>query len=226
MTTRLLALLAGTAVIALASTAVSAADLPSRYAAPAPVVVAAPVFTWTGFYVGVNAGYGWNINDDDVVVGSVTYEVDDEGGFIGGGQVGYNYQISSFVIGAEADIQYADIGGDNDFGGILDDGDNESWFGTVRARGGVAFHRALIYATGGLAYGEVTNGFGSSDDVNVGWTIGAGVEYAFTNNLSAKVEGLYVNLEQDDDGRPIAGGRDEIEFGVVRAGLNYRFGTY
>jgi outer membrane immunogenic protein len=62
--------------------------------------------------------------------------------------------------------------------------------------------------------------------VSVGWTIGAGVEYAFTNNLTAKVEGLYVNLEQDDDDLPVVAGQDETEFGVIRAGLNYKFSSY
>jgi outer membrane immunogenic protein len=222
-------LLATLALATALGTAAQAADLPVRSAPPAPVVAAAPVFTWTGFYAGVNAGYGWNANDDDVVIPGVgTFEVDDEGGFAGGGQIGYNHQIGSFVLGAEADIQYADIGGDNDFDGILngDDGDDESWFGTVRARAGVAFDRALVYATGGLAYGEVSNGFSSSDDVSVGWTIGGGVEYAFTPNLTAKVEGLYVNLEQDDDDVPVVAGQDETEFGVIRAGLNYKFTSY
>ena len=110
--------------------------------------------------------------------------------------------------------------------GILDDDDSDSWFGTVRARAGYAFDRALIYVTGGLAYGEVSNGFYTSDDVSVGWTLGGGVEYAFTDNLTAKVEGLYVNLEQDDDNLPVIAGRDETEFGVVRAGLNYKFSSY
>ncbi len=96
----------------------------------------------------------------------------------------------------------------------------------MRARAGVAFDRALIYATGGLAYGEVNNSFNNSDDVSVGWTIGAGVEYAFTNNLTAKVEGLYVNLEQDDDDLPVIVGQDETEFGVIRAGLNFKFATF
>jgi outer membrane immunogenic protein len=82
----------------------------------------------------------------------------------------------------------------------------------VRARAGVAFGQALIYATGGFAF---------ADDAT-GWTVGGGLEYAFTNNLSAKIEGLYVNLEEDD----IPGLDYEADFGVVRAGLNFRFGTY
>jgi outer membrane immunogenic protein len=208
-------LLSSVALLGLATGAM-AADLPSRRA-PAPIIAAVPVFTWTGFYVGVNAGYGWNSNDS-ITVGGVRFDLDDEGGFVGGAQAGYNYQIGSFVVGLEGDIQYADFGGDDRFDfdgdGIADDDFNNSdWFGTVRARAGVAFDRALIYATGGFAF---------ADDAT-GWTVGGGLEYAFTNNLSAKIEGLYVNLDQDDN---FLGIDNDAEFGVVRAGLNFRFGTY
>ncbi|MGO4524841.1 outer membrane protein [Microvirga sp. 2MCAF35] len=205
-------LLSSVALLGLASGAL-AADLPSRRA-PAPVIAAVPVFTWTGFYVGVNAGYGWNTNDD-FVFDNFRYSLNDDGGFVGGAQAGYNYQIGSFVVGLEGDIQYADFGGDDVVlrDGRLADFNNSDWFGTVRARAGVAFDRALIYATGGFAF---------ADDAT-GWTVGGGIEYAFTNNLSAKVEGLYVNLDQDDN---FLGINNDAEFGVVRAGLNYRFSTY
>ncbi|WP_375163905.1 outer membrane protein [Phenylobacterium sp.] len=180
------------------------------------------MFTWTGFYVGVNAGYGWNDGgDDDLVFEDATIfgDRDNDGGFVGGGQIGYNYQIGSFVVGLEGDIQYADFGGVNyDFGPLgIYENDNDDWFGTVRARAGVAFDRALIYATGGFAFTDNRNG----------WTVGGGLEYAFTNNLSAKIEGLYVNLEEEDftfAGTTFSTG--ETDFGVVRAGLNFRFGTY
>jgi outer membrane immunogenic protein len=212
-------LLSSVALLGLATGAV-AADLPSRRA-PAPVIAAAPIFTWTGFYVGVNAGYAWSDNDFDVVD---LADEDDDGGFLGGAQVGYNYQIGSFVVGLEGDIQYADFGGeltfDVDGDDVIDDDDDfvfdrGDWFGTVRARAGVAFDRALIYATGGFAF---------ADDAT-GWTVGGGVEYAFTNNLSAKIEGLYVNLEHDND-FDFDGFDGETDFGVIRAGLNFRFGTY
>ncbi|MDP8918862.1 MAG: outer membrane beta-barrel protein [Pseudomonadota bacterium] len=204
-------LLASVALFGFAGAA-SAADLPMRAAPPAPIIAAAPIFTWTGFYVGVNAGYGWSNDDFDSV--DLADEGDD-GGFIGGAQVGYNYQIGSFVVGLEGDIQYADFGREGAFvvGGVTYDVDNSDWFGTARARAGVAFGQALIYATGGFAF---------ADDAT-GWTVGGGVEYAFTNNLSAKIEGLYVNLDNDDD---FPGFDGETDFGVVRAGLNFRFGTY
>jgi outer membrane immunogenic protein len=209
-------LLASVALFGFAGAA-AAADLPMRAAPPAPIIAAAPIFTWTGFYVGVNAGYGWSNDDFDAVDFA---DEGDDGGFVGGAQVGYNYQIGSFVVGLEGDIQYADFGregafdvdGDGDEDGVFETSD---WFGTVRARAGVAFDRALIYATGGFAF---------ADD-STGWTAGGGVEYAFTNNLSLKVEGLYVNLENDDD-FDFDGFDGETDFGVIRAGLNFRFGTY
>jgi outer membrane immunogenic protein len=235
-------LLSSVALLGLTAVA-SAADLPSRRA-PAPMVAAVPVFTWTGFYVGVNAGYGWNSGDSQYVDPAFGYTSsgNDDGGFIGGAQIGYNYQIGQFVVGVETDIQYANTGNSNSgyyagyYGG---NDDSDGYFGTVRARAGFAFDRALIYATGGLAYGDLGNnnyygltntsfgyGYDNGDDVNVGWTVGGGVEYAFTNNLTAKLEGLYVNLDTKNSGGLYYTGNGDTEFGVVRAGLNYKFSTY
>jgi outer membrane immunogenic protein len=214
-------LLSSAALLGLTAGAM-AADLPST-AAPAPMI-AVPIFTWTGFYVGVNAGYGWSSNDDATFVPGVgVVDADDDGGFVGGAQIGYNHQIGMFVLGAEADIQWADIGGNAGFVhpvlGYIED-DSDEWFGTLRARAGVALDRALVYATGGLAFG----------DSDAGWAVGGGVEYAFTNNLTAKVEGLYVNLDNGDrvalPGTLGVADNNDVEFGVVRAGLNFKFGTY
>jgi outer membrane immunogenic protein len=234
-------LLAGVALAAL-SGAASAADLPARTAPVAPIIAAVPVFTWTGFYVGVNAGYGWNSGDSQYVDPAFGYTAngDDDGGFIGGAQVGYNYQIGSFVLGVETDLQYANVGNKNAgyYAGYYGSDDSDGYFGTVRARAGVAFDRALIYVTGGLAYGDLGNNNyyglnttdyyygGGGDDSNWGWTLGGGVEYAFTNNLTAKVEGLYVNLDTKNSGGLYYTGNGDTEFGVVRAGLNYKFSTY
>src|SRR4051794_15011315 len=100
----ILSILASTAAIAAVASAAQAADLPSRRA-PAPFIAAVPIFTWTGFYVGVNAGYGWNVNDNnnyyDSSLGFYGNNSDSDGGFVGGGQIGYNYQIGQFVIGVE-----------------------------------------------------------------------------------------------------------------------------
>src|SRR5918997_2981398 len=106
-------LLAATAGAALPASSAAAADLPVRAAPPAPIIAAVPVFTWTGFYVGVNAGYGWQDSNSSSAVfvppgafvtapgasGVVTFGDDNGDGFVGGGQIGYNYQIGSFVGG-------------------------------------------------------------------------------------------------------------------------------
>ena len=246
MRSSLLSLLAGTAALAIAASAAQAADLPSRYAPP-PMVAAVPLFTWTGFYVGVNAGYGWNTNDSNTFIDPVLGVVSgggSDGGFVCGGQIGYNYQFNQFVIGLETDIQYADLGnGRSTFGqGFAGNNNNGNWFGTVRARAGFAFDRALVYATGGLAYGDIGNRSaafiapdgtvfaGSGSSTNTGWVLGAGVEYAFTNNLTAKFEGLYVNLDSNNNNNfgAFVGNNNSgnTEFGVVRAGLNYKFSSY
>ncbi|WP_210485092.1 outer membrane protein [Microvirga antarctica] len=237
-------LLASVAIFGFAGAA-AAADLPSRYAPP-PMVAAIPVFTWTGFYVGVNAGYGWNTsNNNNAFYNGVGYygSNSNDGGFVGGGQVGYNYQMGQFVLGLETDIQYADIGGGNNnyaFNGIYGgNGGSDGYFGTVRARAGFAIDRALIYVTGGFAYGDVGTtasnfGYSSNSSTNTGWVLGGGVEYAFTNNLTAKIEGLYVNLGSKNDYgyagvAPIAVydySKKDNEFGVIRAGLNYKFSSY
>jgi outer membrane immunogenic protein len=366
-----------------------AADVPSRTITPvAPVVPApAPVFTWTGFYVGVNAGYGFSDRNNNECFGGCgigglavpTLTADfslgppapvvpaagfpvgfggfngnrrNHNGFVGGGQIGYNYQFtpgSGVVIGMEVDLQYADFGRRrNDFfssggfdsniftanpvfpaGTFLPNGpsfgilppiassagnvvlfDNAfgnsfgrnriDWFGTVRGRLGYAVDRLLIYVTGGAAFtdrsdrcfdgGVFNGGFGCGSggfvsgaavpasffeseiaaavganvsatrsffsnghvrrDNDFGWTIGGGVEYAFTDNLTVKLEGLYVNfysnhrdnflsLDNDVVGVTNTGAavtstglsfsdfrfdnRRHDDFAVVRAGLNYKF---
>jgi outer membrane immunogenic protein len=257
MRTYVVSLLAGAASAALLASAASAADLPARAAPPAPIMAAAPIFTWTGFYAGVNAGWGWRDDDEESVVlggavpGTLFFENGDDGGFVGGAQIGYNYQIGSFVIGLETDIQWADTGDDEEVrfvpAGVTGtfipgefNNDLSDWFGTVRARAGVAFDRVLIYATGGLAY---------SDD-STGWVVGGGVEWALPVNwfgssaVTFGLEGLWLSFDDDDDDNdgfvgtftPTGGapvdvfrpdtGDDENDFFVARAKLNFKFGTY
>jgi outer membrane immunogenic protein len=209
-----------------AAGAASAADLPSRKG-PVVAPVYAPIFTWTGFYVGVNAGYGFGNYD---VKGAVTNTIGDPDGFIGGAQVGYNYQFGQFVAGLETDLQYSDMKSSraNLIGGT-NKGELE-YFGTVRARFGVAYDRFLPYITGGFAYGQnkvTVSGLGistSDDNTHFGYTVGAGLEYAFTNNLTAKIEYLYTDLgEKRYFSAAGVGTKIGNDFSVVRAGLNYKF---
>jgi outer membrane immunogenic protein len=265
-------LLSSVALIGLTAAAV-AADLPARAAPPAPFA-AVPTFTWTGFYVGVNAGWGWRNSDDATVfnlpagsvinspttAGTLTLSAtdDDDSGLLGGAQIGYNFQMGAFVFGVEADIQASDLGGDSTTGitgtyvfvgvpglafapppaTVVRGGASIDWFGTVRARAGVAFDRLLVYATGGFAFGGGDNGacaglIGCENDWNSGWTAGGGVEWAFTNNLTVKLEGLYVDVDAGDNGsapffNPVTNtlflnSADDNSFGIVRAGVNFKF---
>ncbi|MBM6582766.1 porin family protein [Microvirga sp. BT689] len=244
MKTRLLGLLAATALATAGISAASAADLPSR-AAPAPIYAPVPVFTWTGFYVGAQIGYGWNANDNDIVLpsGFVVQSGDfgDSGdGFLAGVHAGYNYQLGSFVIGVEGDVEGVFGDDDDDLVIVGPDGvvftnygfagNALDWQGSIRARAGFAFDRALIYATGGFAFAGVSGSFGlldSGDDTLTGWTLGAGIEYAFTNNLTTRLEYRYTSYEGGDNFFDnVSLGSNDIEFHTVRAGLSYKFSTY
>ncbi|BCB18813.1 outer membrane protein [Bosea sp. ANAM02] len=212
-------LLASVAALGLvAAGAASAADLPSRKGPVAAPVYMPPAFSWTGFYVGANAGYGWgNVNANGFA------NIGDLDGFVGGGQIGYNYQMGQFVLGLEADLQGADLSSGNNLGLVRVKTD---YFGTVRARVGVAFDRFMPYITGGWAYGNVKTsipalGFSSDRSHTGGFAVGGGLEYAVTNNIIAGVEYLYVDLGEKN----IAGAGTKVgtDFSVVRARLSYKF---
>ncbi|OYW31626.1 MAG: porin, partial [Azorhizobium sp. 12-66-6] len=174
------ALLAGPALAADLSAA--PASYPVKAAAAAP-----PVFSWTGFYIGGNAGYAWGNGKEAANLDGLEPD-----GWFAGGQVGYNFQlVNNVLIGLEADFQGGDIsGGANGLDSKLD------YFGTVRARLGYAFDRVLPYVTGGLAYGKntISDYAWSESNTHVGWVAGAGVEYAITNNWTARAEYMYVDL--------------------------------
>jgi len=290
-------LLLSTALIAFSS-ASFAADLPARVAAPAPYL-AAPIFTWTGFYVGLNAGAGLNASRNSSVTTNLNTAVNpiyvgpghDSGDtqFTGGAQVGYNMQFGSFVAGVEADINYLHrsggsngvfptpanrTGGYDNWADFAVSNGRSDWFGTLRGRLGYAFDRFLVYGTGGLAFSSrmshsvsqrevfettelvnfgpsgsfVTNperGLpGSSNNNTVGWALGAGGEYAFTNAMSLKLEYLHVDLGNKSQnfttltsaasatgaapGAVMTAGntisvRDKNQFDLIRAGVNVRF---
>jgi outer membrane immunogenic protein len=253
------------AMLAAVATSVGAADLPPRRSAAPFQPAYAPVamFSWTGFYLGLNAGVGFMDDRNSVrlpagsIVGSPgtngTLALSDSRndiGFVGGGQVGYNWQFgtgSGPVVGIEADFQYADLGNGGGrtrnytFTGtglglaflpppatVVRSSDRVDFFGTVRGRLGWAWDRTLFYGTGGLAYGST----GNSD---IGWTAGGGVEYAWSNNFTVRLEGLYVDLDQNNNrGAPVynlatntlflnGAEGDRGQFGLVRAAVNYKF---
>ena len=220
----LTALMAGVASSALA------ADLPTHKAPPAPAPYYAPAFTWTGFYIGVNGGWGFSDTDNNSF-GSIN------GGLVGG-TVGYNYQLGQFVIGYEGDVDWSDVRGSN-FGYTFPGGSGTSklttnWMITERARLGYAVDRTLFFVTGGYAgidthgtYSDSLGNFGSQNRWQSGGVIGAGVEYAFTNNISLKGEYLYAPTFSETyfGGAPVAADTTKTGLGLsmFRAGLNYKF---
>jgi outer membrane immunogenic protein len=240
------------AVAALIGTPAFAADMAVK-ASPRALPVA-PAYNWTGWYVGGNAGYGWSdgpcftFSPDNIAGGFLLNGFGTEGinvhsgcfntsGFIGGGQLGYNWQFQkTWVAGLEADIDYSNVRGSGSFPATLflpsapsqpalvAAGERLEWFGTVRARlGFLPIERLLVFATGGLAYGETkqnasitTLGAGFGQGVNpdgssilcvtgacvagansrtsAGWTVGGGLEYAIWDAVTIKAEYLYMDL--------------------------------
>lgn len=210
---------------------------------------ATPAFSWTGFYGGAHLGYGWGdtggsyegalggFTADDEIVG---FDVD---GIIGGAQLGYNWQWNQFVLGAEADLSLSGMDGSGLQAEVtgppavtVNASADIDWVATVRARVGYAVDRFLVYATGGLAVGGaslkvISEGGGitetaKDDQTHFGWTIGAGLEYAFTNAWSAGIEYRYVDLGSESYSDPdvITGSADlDLDFHAVTARVNYRW---
>lgn len=210
------------AALLLSSTSAFAADA-IVYNEPAPVAVV-DTFSWTGGYIGLNAGYAGGKNKLNVYDGISAK--DNSNGFLGGIQAGYNWQFDQMIVGLETDIQGAGIKSDVEIGGRGAEA-KINWFGTTRARlGYTPVDRFMVYATGGVAYGKIkasTANF-SESDTRVGYTVGAGAEYALTNNVTLKSEYLYTDLGKLklDAG---AGNFAEVKapFHTVRVGVNYKF---
>jgi outer membrane immunogenic protein len=192
---KILSLCAALTAFALASPA-NASDMPVRGPlykyAPAP----APVFNWSGFYVGAHAGYGFG-----------DFFGADIDGFTGGFQLGYNWQFSrNIVFGIEADVTGTDINGA--FGALPFHVD---YLGTARARIGYTWDRTMIYGTGGVAF--TRSSLVGVHDNDTGYALGAGLEWAFMSGWTAKAEYMFYSFENNFD------------VSMVKLGLNYRFNT-
>ena len=228
MTTKLIRTGIAAAALMAMPIAAQAADLPQPYAPSykAPAYVApAPVFSWSGFYLGINGGYMWG--SADWTGGAGTFSVDPDGWLIGG-TAGYNLQTGNWVWGIEGDIDWVDLKGTATVCPTCTV--KNTWLATVRGRIGYAgWTNWMPYFTGGGAFGnvKVSSATGSDTETSMGWTVGAGVEYAFLNNWSAKLEYLYVDLGSATCAAAACGLASDanVDFtaNVVRAGLNYRF---
>ena len=212
----------------------SAADL-RAVPAPAPVIApVVPVFSWTGWYIGGNVGGKWGKYSGSVTAAPVAgfpatgggdffnFSTNHEGAFVGGGQLGFNWQTGVWVFGVEGDFDGTDVKRDVVLGfapggGVFTTGDvfrfKNEWQASVRGRGGFTFDRWLVYATGGVAWANVKaeaiygpgsftvgtpprvvgtpGAFFSDRQTLTGATVGGGVEFAFTDNVSLGVEYRY-----------------------------------
>jgi outer membrane immunogenic protein len=233
--------------------AASAADMAPRTYTKAPPM-AAPVYSWTGCYVGVEGGGIWghgnHFQNDPAASAAAgggilglpqTAGIDPSGG-LAGGTVGCNYQFAgNWVIGIEGDISWtsasASAGGIAPFNLTDTFSSSQRWMDTVRGRIGYAWDRVLVYGTGGAAFTglreqvcDPPTGCASATNSVTGWVAGAGVEWAFYQNWSAKLEYLHADFGTTGFGRtfPPGGGffaarNVTLTDDMVRVGVNYRF---
>jgi outer membrane immunogenic protein len=225
-----------TGALLLAAISARAADLP---ALPQTGGALPPAFmstnSWTGVYIGAQVGYGWGQSSGTQNAGGtffpvVPYSIDTAGGLVGG-HIGFNYQAGALVLGAEADLEAANVNGSTTFPAF-----NQTYvfnakadtLASVRARVGWAHDRLMLYGTAGVAWGRVvTPPLDSLDGWRTGWAAGAGAEYALSRNWSVKVEYRYTdlggsssfdtNLNSSDD--------NKMSFHAIRLGVSYKFGA-
>ena len=226
-------ILAASVVSTFLTAGAQAADIPVRRAAPvaAPVPVAV-AYDWTGWYVGLHVGWGWVVAD--VNEGEVTSD-----GWLGGGQIGFNWQTGGWVFGAELQGSLADLSGSRRsiFRSLTVHNEVDSIV-TLAARGGFAHQNWLWYGKVGGAWANADvhwvnvntgNRFGAVSDTLSGWMLGLGVEYAWTPNASVKLEYNYMDFGDDTRTRLSCGGgcrfNESIDrhTHVVMLGWNYRF---
>jgi outer membrane immunogenic protein len=236
-------LLAASALVAFAAP-VSAADLGAPRM-PIAAAVVAPVFSWTGFYVGADVGYWTSSTNLLLPALALSNGSPKPNGIALGGHLGYRYQFANnFVLGAEADLAwlgnktaYAALAGFAPASWAL----RATWNSSIRATAGISVDRALFYVTGGVSFLGI-NGCGVDNPAvstacrngtqfsgtRTGWTLGAGVDYAVTTNVSVRGEYLYANYGTRSYVTPgSAGGitSAKVETHTVRLGLNYMFTT-
>jgi outer membrane immunogenic protein len=238
-----------------------AADLPVAPPPRAPAVYVppfVPVYNWSGVYLGINGGYGFGSsgwsdpqNPSSFTTGGSTSSgnFNTDGGLVGG-TLGVNFQTGGFVFGAEGDWDWQGLQGTSTSpfctsiftsttatsgAGCETKSD---WIATIRARAGYAADRVLFYVTGGGAAGNVQTGLNTlslQSNTEYGWTAGAGIEWAFADNWTAKVEYLYVDLGNAtcntsancgfDSASPAVASNNSVSFteSMIRAGVNFKF---
>ncbi|HDZ74892.1 MAG TPA: porin family protein [Aurantimonas coralicida] len=228
--------------------------------APAPIEIVAPIDTWSGLYIGGQVGGAFGFDGADTVYnprpgyGSAFAATpsSNKSSFVGGGHIGYDYQIGNVVIGAVADINKMNGSSERSFsvGGVsFPVKDKIDYMGTVRGRLGYAYDRFLVYGTGGLAYAKrsrstsfptTTSGpftgykfSEKTDKTDTGYAVGGGIDYLVSRNMSVGLEYLYTDLGKNDWSAKATNGaqlvdftantNDRTDFHTVWAKMSYRF---
>ena len=217
------------AAATLASTSSFAADLPARTYTKAPVYAPAPIYNWTGFYAGVHIGAAFG-GDDSYATNNLGLTSNSrDASFLGGGQVGADYQFApNWLVGIEGQISGMSNGDRTFTDGTLVARDRSDWLASVTGRLGYTWGPGLIYAKGGVAFrddnGLSANIPGVTDRKSTGYTVGGGLEYMFAPAWSAKVEYQYYNFDTTSaaftDGTALSY-KDDLH--TVKVGLNYHF---
>lgn len=222
--------------ICIAAVPASAADLILPAVGESDYAVVAPASDWTAFYAGVFGGYTAGKSEYWGSTGGPTFPyIGDAAGGLIGFQLGADYQVESFVIGAVADIAWANLSSSATGGGATFDS-RLNYLGTVRARVGVANESLLGYVHGGLAYGSNTidarTGSGPMPEAHgngrIGYTLGAGVEAKVSENISLLAEYSFTDLGDpvvfsNPPGFAAFDLREAMRFHTVKVGVNYRF---
>jgi outer membrane immunogenic protein len=231
-------LLGTVALVALAAaTPAAAADLGARYPMKAPPVVA-PVWTWTGFYVGINGGYGWGRSNWALLPLALNEGSHNPSGATVGGQIGYNWQFGSWVVGLEAQGNWADFTGTNVslVAPLTSNRTNIDAFGLFTGKVGYAWNNFMVYAKGGAAVQSVDHRWfvtatnvtgGTASETRWGGSAGIGAEYAFTPNWSAGLEYNHMFMGRKDiafSPLPNVAERIKLDSDVFTGRINYRFG--
>jgi outer membrane immunogenic protein len=218
-----------------------AADLPLPAPVPGARYFPAAQYNWGGGYIGLNGGYAFGRSD--WTFGSASTGGFQTNGFLFGGTLGGNFQYGRAVMGLEADVDWSGLKGSSSTGLCAPLGapagfacqTKSNWLSTARGRAGYAFDRILLFATGGLALTNVelaiTNPAASTSNVEAGWTVGAGIEYAFADMWTAKIEYLFVDFGKMTCLAAGAGGvcpglgagSVTLTENVIRGGVNWKF---
>jgi outer membrane immunogenic protein len=214
------------ALLIFAAGRVFAADLPPPQAPVAYIPGTVAVYNWGGIYAGINGGYAFGSSDwTGGIVSSGSFSTS---GPVFGGTVGANWQTDAFVFGLESDLDYAHVKGDGPSGFCAGCTTSSTWLGTARGRIGYAADRILFYGTAGAAYGNVQAAALGVDNssTELGWTAGGGVEAAFSDNWTARLEYLFVDLGHGSCtsacGAPPS---QSVSFNesLIRAGIDFKF---